>query len=103
MFAPRIITAILSLTSAAFAAPNANAALETKNVATDTTCWVGHIHDTCHGHQNGCTPDGIYVTCQGNDSGGQMIYNNMCSPPGSPHGTLPGTCHCIENTGESSC
>lgn len=36
-------------------------------------------------------------------AGGQMIYKDMCPPPGSPPGTLPGTCHCDGDTGESSC
>ncbi|KUI56712.1 hypothetical protein VP1G_03968 [Cytospora mali] len=105
MFFPHIATAVLSLTSVAlaFVMPKVDVTLEHKHNATNTTCWVGNIHGVCHGHENGCTPDGIYVTCQASNYSGQMIYNNICSPPGSPHGTLPGTCHCINGTGESSC
>ncbi|ROV89673.1 hypothetical protein VSDG_08096 [Cytospora chrysosperma] len=103
MIVSHIITTVLSLVPIILALPKADVTLETKNLAANTTCWVGHIHGTCYGHHNGCTPDGIYVTCQANDFGGQMVFNNTCSPPGSHHGTLPGTCHCIESTGQSSC
>ncbi|ROW07652.1 hypothetical protein VPNG_06839 [Cytospora leucostoma] len=105
MFSPRIIIiAVLSLTSLACAMPKAaDATLEANITSTNSTCWVGPIHGACHGHDNGCTPDGILVTCLGRKAGGQMIYKDMCTPPGSPPGTLPGTCHCDDGTGESAC
>ncbi|KAK7746477.1 hypothetical protein SLS53_002436 [Cytospora paraplurivora] len=98
------ITAVLSLNSLTCAMPKAaGATLEVNITSTNSTCWVGPIHSACHGHDSGCTPDGILVTCLGKEAGGHMIYKNMCTPPGSPPGTLPGTCHCHNDTGKSSC
>lgn len=62
MFAPRLITALLSFTSAALAMPKVDVTLDTKDISTNTTCWVGNTHSVCDGHDNGCTPDGIYVS-----------------------------------------
>lgn len=62
MFSSRIITVLLSLIiSVALAMPKADVTLETKDVATNTTCWVGDIHEPCYGHENGCTPYGWKV------------------------------------------
>ncbi|KAI1140336.1 hypothetical protein F5Y05DRAFT_314325 [Hypoxylon sp. FL0543] len=44
------------------------------------TCWTGEIHSACNGATNGCTPDGIMVTCQGD----QMIFADMCGGPNGP-------------------
>lgn len=62
MLVSHIITAVLSTTSVTLALSKADATLETKNIAANTTCWAGHIHGPCYGHDNGCTPDGIYVS-----------------------------------------
>lgn len=63
MFSLYTITAVLSFTSVACAMPKAApVALEASITSTTSTCWVGPIHGHCHGHDNGCTSDGILVS-----------------------------------------
>ncbi|KAI1402953.1 hypothetical protein F4819DRAFT_452790 [Hypoxylon fuscum] len=60
-------------------------------------CWSGEIHSPCNGAQNGCTNDGILVTCQ--ESSNAMIYSDMCDCCEQAKGTCSYDANCNATCG----